>query len=172
MKVISEYGAKLGRKITATSRSKAHGTSSDYDSPHVLSLVADVLTLYLNYKEQMNDQRFHRFIVPHLTYLIDNAILPPNYNASLHTNLSRNFKSRFPECSLEDFKKTSLNRTQLGDSFFYDIELANHMLAYDPAWVGRGDEGFAEEFKRANLNLSLVEAQVVSLLSLGMGNSC
>ena len=162
MKAISEFGAHIGSTKTATRR-KAYKTSSEYNGPQVLSFVADVLTLYSNYKQQMNDHKFHRAIVPHLTYLIKNAISPPSYSASLHANLSRNFKSKFFGCSLEDFKRTSLNRTQLGDSFFYDIKLANKMLAYEPAWVGKNGEGFAEEVRRANLDLSVVEAQVVSL---------
>lgn len=165
MKAVSEFGAHIG-SMTATTRSKAYRLSSDYNSPQILSFVADILTMYSNYKQQMNDQKFHKWIVPHLTYLIKNAISPPSYSASLHANLNRNFKSQFFGCSLEDFKKTPLNRTQLGESFFYDLELANKMLAYDPAWVGKKDEGFAEEVRRANVDLSVVEAQVVSLLPL------
>ena len=164
MKSLSEFGAHIG-SITSTTRRRAYKTSSEYNSPQVLSFVADVLTLYSNYKQQMNDQRFHKAIVPHLTYLIKNAISPPSYSASLHANLARNFKSKFFGCNLDDFKRTSLNRTQLGASFFYDLELANKMLAYDPAWAGKKGEGFAEEVRRANLDLSVVEAQVVSLLS-------
>ena len=165
MKALSEFGAHIG-SIAANTRSKAHRASSDYNSPQVLSLVADVLTLYSNYKQQMNDQKFHKWLVPHLTYLIKNAISPPSYNASLHANLSRNFKAKFFGCSLEDFKKTSLSRTQLGDFFFYDLELANKMLASESAWVGKKEDGFAEEVRKANLNLSVVEAQVVSSSAL------
>ena len=162
IKAISEFGAHTG-SVTAAKRSKASRTSSDYNSVQVLSLVANVLTMYCNYRQQMNDQKFLKWIVPHLAYLIKNAISLPSYSASLHANLSRNFRSKFSGCSLEDFKRTSLNRTQLGESFFYDLELANKMLAYDPAWVGKKDEGFAEEVKRANFDLSVVEAQVVCL---------
>lgn len=165
MKAISEFGAHIG-SMTATTRGKAYKKSSDYNSPQVLSLIADVLTMYSNYKQQMKDQKFHKWIVPHLTYLIKNAISPPSYTSSLHANLSRNFRTKFFGCSLEDFKRTSLKRSQLGDSFFYDLELANKMLAYDPAWVGKKGEGFTEEVRRANFDLSVVEAQVVSLLSL------
>lgn len=171
MKAISEFGAHIG-SMTATTRSKTYRTPSDYYSPQMLSFVADVLTMYSNYKQQMNDQKFHKWIVPHLAYLIKNAISPPSYSASLHANLNRNFKSKFFGCSLEDFKRTSLNRTQLGDSFFYNRELANKMLAYDPAWVGKKDEGFAEEVRRANFDLSVVEAQVVSILSLYWTGNC
>ena len=164
MKAISEFGAHIG-SMSATTRSKAYKTSSDYNNPQILSFVADVLTMYSNYKQQMNDHKFHKWIVPHLTYLIKNAISPPSYSASLHANLNRNLKSKFG-FSLEDLKKTSLNRTELGDTFFYDLQLANKMLAYDPAWVVKKDKGFAEEVKRANFDMSVVEAQVVSLLSL------
>ena len=163
MKALSEFGAHIG-SMTATTRRKAYKASSDYNSPQVLSFVADVLSLYSNYRRQMNDQKFHKSIVPHLAYLIKNAISPPSYSASLHANLGRNFKSKFLGCNLEDLKRTSLNRTQLGDSYFYDLELANKILAHDPAWVGKKDEGFAEEVRKANHDLSVVEAQIVSLL--------
>ena len=164
LKVLSEFGAHIG-SATANTRNKIHKASSDYNSPQILSFVADILTLFSNYKQQMNDYKFHKWIVPHLNYLVRNAISPPSYNASLHANLNRNFKSKFPGCSLEDFKKTSLARAQLGNSFFYDLELADKVLAYDPAWAGKKEEGFAEEVRRANLNLSVVEAQVVSFSS-------
>ena len=165
MKAISEFGAHIG-STTAKTRGNAHRTSPDYNSPQILSLVADVLTMYSSYKQQMNDSKFHKWIVPHLTYLIKNAISPPSYSTSLHANLKRNFNSKFLGCSLEDFKRTGLSRSQLGDSFFYDLELANRMLAYDLAWTGRKNEGFAEEVRRANVNFSVVEAQVVSLPSV------
>ena len=119
--------------------------------------------MYTHHTLQSDSPRFARSLVNHLTYLIKNAISPPTYNASLHVNLRHNFETKFPGCSLADFKRTTINRPQLGESFYYDLTLAKKMLAHEPAWTGKQGQGFAEEMKRANVNLSLVEAQIVSL---------
>lgn len=159
---ISEYAAHIG-SMAATSKEKLYKTSTDYNNIQMASLVADILSMYTHYTQQMGNQKFAKGLVPHLTYLIKNAILPPSYNASLQVNLRKNFELKFPGCKLADFKRTTIRKSPLGDSFFYDLELADRMLSYEPAWAGRkGDDGFREEFRRANLNLSLVESQVVS----------
>jgi len=158
---ISEYTAHIGA-IAATSREKSYKTSADYNSIQMASLVANILSMYTHYTQQMGNQKFAKGLVPHLTYLIKNAILPPNYNASLQMNLRKNFELKFPGCKLADFKRTTIRRPPLGDSFFYDLELADRILSYEPAWAGRkGDDGFREEVRRANFNLSVVESQVV-----------
>ena len=163
LKSISEYAAHIGT-MTAASREKTHRTSTDHNSIQIASLVADILSMYTHYTQQIGNQKFAKMLVPHLTYLIKNAISVPNYNISLHGNLRRNFESKFPGCELTAFKRTTLTRSALGESYFYDLELANEMLSHEAAWVGRkGNDGFAEEVRRANLNLSLVEAQIVSL---------
>lgn len=162
LKAISEYAAHIG-SMAATSRDKSYKTSADYNSIQMASYVADILSMYTHYTQQTGNQKFAKGLVPHLTYLIKNAISKPSYNASLHGNLRQNFELRFPGCSLADFKRTTITKPQLGDSFYYHLKLANEMLAYGPAWAGRKGQGFAEEVKRANVNLSVVEAQVVSL---------
>jgi hypothetical protein len=40
--------------------------------------------------------------------------------------------------------------------------MGQQLLSYDFAWAGNRKQGFSEEFERANINLSLVEAQMVS----------
>ena len=163
LKSISEYAAHIGL-MTATSREKSHKTSADYNSLQVASLVADILSMYTHYTQQIGKQKFAKMLVPHLTYLINNAISIPSYNASLHGNLRRNFESKFPGCDLNEFKHTTLTDVSLGESFYFDLGLANEVLSYDPAWTGsKGDNGFSGEFKRANFNLSVVESQIVGL---------
>ena len=162
LKAISEYAAKIGQ-IAGTLRNKSSTISADYDRIQMASLIADILSMYTHHTLQSDSPRFARMLVNHLTYLIKNAISPPTYNASLHVNLRHNFEAKFPGCSLADFKRTTINRPQLGESFYYDLSLAKKMLAHEPAWTGKKGQGFAEEMKRANINLSLVEAQIVSL---------
>ena len=161
LRAISEYAAQV-KFVNNSARDISSKSLNDYDTTQMASYVAKILAMYTHYTQQMNNQKFSRSLIPHLNYLIKNAISPPNYNNSLHGNLVVNFGQKFPGCSLTDFKRTELRRAVLGESFFYDIELANKVLSYDPAWSGRKGQGFAEEFRRANVNLSVVEAQVVS----------
>ena len=161
IKAISEFAARLG-SMTATSREKSYKTSADYNSTQMTSYVADIMAMYTHHTQQMNNQKFAKNLVQHLFYLIKNAIVAPSYNTSLHANLRQNFALKFPSCSLTDFKRTTIKKSYLGDSYFYDLNLMNKMLAYEPAWTGRKGQGFAEEVKRANFNLSVVESQVVS----------
>ncbi|KAL6715481.1 hypothetical protein ACLMJK_006442 [Lecanora helva] len=160
LKAISEYAAHIATMAT-TSREQSYRMSADYLSIRVASLAADLLSMYIRYTQESGNQKFAKMLVPHLTYLIQNAILPPSYNSSLHGNLHRNFESKFPGCHLRDFKRTTLIHASLGESFYYDLELMNDMLSYDPAWAGRkGSDGFFEEVRRANFNLSVVESQI------------
>ena len=161
LKGISEYAAHIGSKAAVVGQ-RSYKTSADFSSLQIASLVADILSMYVHYTQQMGNQKFAKMLVPHLTYLIKNAISIPSYNASLHGNLQRNFESKFPGWEVVDFKRTALTRAPLGESFFYDLELASEVLSYEPAWAGkRGNDGFAEEVRRANFNLSVVESQVV-----------
>lgn len=163
LKAISEFAAHIG-SAAATSRGRSHDRSKDYTGVQMASLIADILSMYTHHTQQMGNEKFARMLVPHLTYLIKNAISAPDYNSSLHRNLRQNFEAKFPGCKLADLKRTAITRPQLGASFYYDLEFANKILSYNPAWTGlKGRDGFAEEVKRANLNLSVVEAQVVSL---------
>ena len=167
LKTISEYAARVG-SIGGTpienSNKDVNKISPDHNSIQMASYIANILSMYIRYTQQIGNERFAKMLVPHLSYLIKSAIATPHYNTSLHRNLSHNFQAKFPGCQLSDFKRTTLNRSQFGSSYFYDLELANQVLSYEPAWMGRrGSDGFAEEVKRANLNLSLVKAQIVCL---------
>ncbi|KAK3716031.1 hypothetical protein LTR37_006761 [Vermiconidia calcicola] len=102
-------------------------------------------------------------LVPKLAFLRDHAVNVNAYNRSLHRNLADNFTRKFPGCDVDDFRRTPSNPAQFGRQFFYDLELANRVLGHEMAWHGAGlsirNQGFAEEFARANVNLSLVHAQ-------------
>jgi len=126
------------------------------------SLIVDICAIAARHCTQTGDNSLAKEVLSHVAYLMQYGVAVPSYNVSLHNNLSKNFEAKFPGCRLLHFKRTSLSRPSLGRGFYYDIELASKMLSYHSSWVGKGDRGFAEEFARANLNLSLVEAQVVS----------
>ena len=163
LKSMSEYAAQIN-STTATARGKLNTISTDYNRLQVVSVIAKILSMYARYAQQLGNQKFAKMLVPNLTYLITNAIFLPSYNASLHGNLQKNFNTKFLGCSLSNFQNTITREPSLGESFFYDLKLANEMLSYEPAWAGKnGNDGFAEEMRRANLNLSVVESQVVCI---------
>ena len=161
LKAISEYLARIGLTANVTN-SRSRNSSPDYNSLQMASYITKILAMHTHYAQQLDDQKTARSLVPHLNYLVKNAISVPIYNNSLHGNLSSNLDAKFSGCSLVDFKRTQWRRAVLGESYFYDVDFASKVFSHDRAWVGRKGQGFMEEFKRANTNLSLVEAQIVS----------
>lgn len=141
---------------------------TEYSTTQIYSSILDIFAMYVHHTRQTGDPSFAKKLTPKISYFIRNAVSTPSYNASLQGNLRQNFESQFPTCSLLNLKRTSLERPLLGDSFFYDLDLANKMFSFSPAWAGRRNQGFAEELVRANLNLSLVESQVVCTVSLAV----
>lgn len=104
-------------------------------------------------------------LAANLDYFLRDGVEVDGYNSSLHKNLAKNFKDRYLGCSLDDFQRTILEPRQLGTSFYYDLDLANRMLSFDSGWLGQRDDGYKMEMELANANLSLVDAQIVCLLS-------
>ncbi|KAL4795444.1 nucleoporin subcomplex protein binding to Pom34-domain-containing protein [Aspergillus venezuelensis] len=131
----------------------------------VAAVVADLCAVYLHSAKEAKDKDFYKTLFPLVSWYAKDAVDVSGYNSSLHANLKRNFESRYPGCKLDDFKRTSLQPRNLGREYFYDLSLGETLLTYDFAWEGSKNQGFAEEFERANLNLSLVEAQVSLLHS-------
>src|SRR5256885_6699555 len=106
-------------------------------------------------------------MIPLVQWLSNNAVDVSGYNSSLHGNLQKNFAAKYP-CKLSDIKRTALMPTEYGDEYFYDVHLGTKLLGSDPSWQGHGrykDQGFLAELKRANLNISLVDSQLVVLRS-------
>lgn len=128
----------------------------------IAALVADLCAVYLHTAKEARDWSFFKTLIPSVSWYSKNAVEVSGYNASLHANLNKNFEMKYPGLSLLDFKRTTLEPRQLGHGYFYDTTLGGKLLGYDFAWNGSRNQGFGEEFERANLNLSLVEAQVVS----------
>ena len=126
------------------------------------ALVCDVLAVNLHASLEIGDKTQLKSIVPYLTFVSEQAAKVDGYNNSLHVNFARNLPKNL-SCAPSDFRRTQANPSALGDTYFYDVDLARKMLAYDTHWHGK--QGFKEEFSRANINLSLVEAQTRLLTS-------
>ena len=138
-------------------------TFSDYVKIQICSYIVDILAIACHHTQRLGNASFAKKLIPRLTYLTESAVSVPEYNSSLHSNLRKNVESKFSTCRLVNFKRTTLKRPFLGQSFLYDLDIAGQMLSYDTAWTGR--QGFLDEFKRANINMSLVESQINLLYS-------
>jgi nuclear pore complex protein Nup188 len=101
-------------------------------------------------------------LVSDLDYYLRDGVEVGGYNKSLHNNFARNFSNKYSGCPVDYFKRTALEPRELGKSYYYDLQRADEMLRFDPGWKGRKDDGFKTEMERANTNLSLVDAQLVS----------
>lgn len=139
----------------------------------IAALIANILARYLHHAKQMGDVTTVNTVATKLNYLRDHGVAVDGYNHSLHKNLSQNFTSRFPQCSLTNFKRTGLRREQFGHEYYYDRHLAGKMLDFEPSYSRKN--GFQDELARANVNMSLVESQVNLLrswkaLTIGLGN--
>ncbi|PVH93740.1 hypothetical protein DM02DRAFT_695219 [Periconia macrospinosa] len=130
------------------------------------SLACEILAMYLHNARQIGDTTPLKNVVSSLYFLENNALQLPSLNVSLQSNLKNNLNSTFPSVALSNLKRTTLYPAHLGQSFFYDITLADKLLKFDNKWVGsKPGQGFKNEVIRANINLSLVESQVQLLES-------
>ena len=131
----------------------------------VAAYIAETFAMQLYHLRQMRqEQGFAAEVVGDLDYFLRDGVVVGDYNASLHANFARNFGKRYPGCSVDDFKRTLLVPRDLGEQYYYALDVAEKTLSYDAGWDGARQNGFKREMERANLNLSLVEAEVVSYL--------
>ncbi|WEW55909.1 hypothetical protein PRK78_001344 [Emydomyces testavorans] len=126
----------------------------------IASLVADICAIYLHSAKEQREWDFFKSLIPLISWYSENAVEVDGYNASLHANLKKNFEMKYPGCSLFAIKRTLLNDPAFGENYFYDIALGTKIFGYEFAWVGSRNQGFVDEVKRANENLSLVQAQM------------
>ncbi|KAL1842847.1 hypothetical protein VTJ49DRAFT_4014 [Mycothermus thermophilus] len=110
----------------------------------VAAYIAETFAMQLYHLRQMRrEQSFAEQVVNDLDYFLRAGVAVADYNSSLHANFARNFAKRYPGCSVDDFKRTLLAPRDLGPQYYW----SKH-------------NGFRREMETANLNLSLVEAEV------------
>ncbi|KAL8852198.1 MAG: hypothetical protein Q9221_002908 [Calogaya cf. arnoldii] len=156
---ITEYISQV-ETVTNTTQNRSGRAGMEYCKLQITSYITEILAMYTHYTRQASNTSYSKELLPNLTYVTTAAVLPPDYNASLHSNLRQNFEARFENCKLMAFKRTTLKLPSLGDSFYYDLDIANQFLHLDPSWSGRDQEGFAAELARTNINFSVVEARI------------
>ena len=124
--------------------------------------VTKILAIIVHRGNEMKTTAFAQQISPYLRYLVEEGTTVTSYNASLHSSLEKNFGAKYSNCKLSNFKRTAVSPSQLGPEFFYDVEFAKKVFAFDRSWSRSDGRGFADEFERANINLSYVQTQIVS----------
>ncbi|OWP07379.1 hypothetical protein B2J93_6158 [Marssonina coronariae] len=147
-----------------------HGAIDDCYQTRIAAYIAEILSMHVFHSKQTGLTLALNDLSNNLSYFSRFAVAVPDYNSSLHFNLRKNFEARYPGCTMQDLKRTTLEPRQLGTEWFYDMSLADKMLLLDEGWKGRkttrgkdkaaSSDGLREEFRRANVNLSLVQAQI------------
>ncbi|KAK3692416.1 nucleoporin subcomplex protein binding to Pom34-domain-containing protein [Podospora appendiculata] len=127
----------------------------------IAAYIAETFAMQLYHLRQTGQAKtFAGAVVNDLDYFLRNGVQVSGYNASLHANFAKNFTNKYPGCSVDDFKRTVLVPRDLGPQYYYALDLAEAMLKNDSGWAGPRKNGFRHEMETANLNLSLVEAEV------------
>jgi len=130
----------------------------------IASFIAEIFAMQLYHSRHLAVSEAgalaQQLINKSMDYYLRDGVEVAGYNRSLHINFAKNFSNKYSGCSLEDFRRTSFQPSELGTAFYYDIDRANSMLAFDPGWLGRKHNGFKTEMELANSNLSLVDAQI------------
>ncbi|KAK4635178.1 Nucleoporin [Fulvia fulva] len=130
--------------------------------------LCEIFAITLHAEFTTGDRKLLPSLLPKLATLRDHGVTVNAYNRSLHSNLAKNFTIKFTAGELVDFRRTAINPAIYGPDYFYDRGLAASVLQHDPSWHGkiRGpNQGFSDEFSRANANLSLLHAQTKLLSS-------
>ncbi|KIW93056.1 uncharacterized protein Z519_06906 [Cladophialophora bantiana CBS 173.52] len=136
----------------------------------IAACVTDIATTHLHHAKVERDFNAVKTFSPLLNWLTSNAVEVSSYNSSLHANLRRNFAAKYNGLIVSDIQRAGLTEREYGSNFFYDVEYADELLAKDSYWQGaRGapsTQSFSAEFRRANMNLSAVDSELVLLSSL------
>ncbi|KAI1828404.1 nucleoporin subcomplex protein binding to Pom34-domain-containing protein [Xylaria intraflava] len=127
----------------------------------IAAYIAEIFAMQLFHLRQLGQaSNLAKELIQDVDYYLRDGVRVSGYNRGLHVNFSRNFNRQYPQCSLDNFKRTLLEPKPLGSEFYYAIGLADKMLKFDPSWIGPRNTGFRSEMEMANKNLSLVDAQL------------
>lgn len=127
----------------------------------IAAYIAETFAMQLYHSRHLgNAESLAQNLVNDLDYYLRDGVEVAGYNKSLHNNFVKNFSNKYYGCTVDNFKRTSLEPQELGTDYYYDLDRANTMLKFDPGWLGRRANGFKNEMELANANLSLVDAQI------------
>ncbi|KAH7409165.1 nucleoporin-like protein [Cadophora sp. MPI-SDFR-AT-0126] len=151
----------VGRlKPLGQSKDLLEGLIEDCYQTRISAYVAEILAMHLFHSRQTGASVQLKSLITNLSYFKRFAAAVPDYKQSLHGLLKKNFESKYPGCTIGDLKRMPLERRQLGTDYFYNTSLADRMLSLDQGWYGVQGNGLRDDVQRANINLSLVDAQI------------
>jgi nuclear pore complex protein Nup188 len=137
----------------------------------ILATIAEILAMHMFHSRQMGTPSNVPDPVENLSYYWRFGVQVPSLNSSIHFQLKQNFEARYPKCTLQHLKRTTLEERQFGRCYFYELCLGDKMLHLDEAWTGvKNSDGHRASLEKVNVNLSLVDAQVVSTSSFKLNN--
>ncbi|KAE9982480.1 hypothetical protein EG328_010870 [Venturia inaequalis] len=125
----------------------------------IAATVAEVLAMYLHAAAQVGDADAVQKVAPHLQYFKKYGVASPVY-AKLHVTMRDNLALKHGGVLPDSFKHTGAFDTELGDNYFYDVAFASKVLSMRKRTPAATVISAREEFRRANVNLSNVEAQI------------
>ncbi|KAJ0118320.1 hypothetical protein J7T55_009103 [Diaporthe amygdali] len=151
------------RQLKSASVTAKVNPSQACDEARIAAYIAEALAMHLYHlRKTGREEEFAQELVNDVDYYLREGVTVSGYNSSLHANFAKNFSKQYPGFSLESFQRTLLIPRELGDEYYYALNLADKMLRFDPGWAGpRERNGFRHEMAAANLNLSLVDAQIM-----------
>lgn len=135
------------------------------DEARIAAYIAEAFAMHLYHlRKTSREKEFAQELINDIDYYLRGGVLVDGYNSSLHANFAKNFSKQYTGFTLENFQRTLLVPRELGKNYYYALDLADRMLMFDPGWAGpREKNGFKSEMETANLNLSLVDAKIVSV---------
>ncbi|QDS75878.1 hypothetical protein FKW77_001945 [Venturia effusa] len=124
----------------------------------VAASIAEVLAMYLHAASQVGDADAVQNVVPHLQYFKKYGVVSP-VNGGIKS-LQKTLAALQGSVSPEYFKHTGVFETELGDNYFYDVAFASKLWSVRKKMPSNSVKIGIEEFQKANLDLSAVEAQI------------
>lgn len=134
------------------------------DEARIAAYMAEAFAMHLYHlRKTGREKQFAEELINDIDYYLRGGVTVDGYNSSLHANFAKNFSKQYTGFALENFQRTLLVPRELGKNYYYALDFADNMLMFDSGWAGPRDKnGFKSEMETANLNLSLVDAQIVS----------
>ncbi|KAI1337992.1 nucleoporin subcomplex protein binding to Pom34-domain-containing protein [Xylariaceae sp. FL0016] len=152
---------KYVRALKPSSMTSKTNITQACNEARIAAYIAEIFAMQLFHLRQIGGAgAFAKELTQDLDYYLREGVSVAGYNRGLHVNFARNFSKHYPGCTLDNFKRTTIQPRPLGVDFYYALNFANKMLKFDPGWIGPRNNGFRSEMEKANSNLSLVDAQV------------
>jgi nuclear pore complex protein Nup188 len=161
-----DFIVKIAEYIKALKRDPSDDSTTVCSQASIAASISEVLALYLHFVFQRGDEKeveqALRKIDPEMQmqYLKKYGVAAPKYNSSLHANLKSHMEQNHGGLQPSHFKHTTVFPNEFGKNYFYDLKFASQVLNLRRSTKGKALAGTEENLEKANIDLSLVEAQL------------